>query len=151
MALQHTALIRKVLAPTRPTDAPFDDIVTQMRMDFHPTHSEMVQRYSRSQRPGESILMYVVELKKLAEFCNFGETLEQILRDHIVCRIGNERWQRCLLGEEDLTCKIAMKIVLALQSADCQVKELQGDTKIHQIRKPQVSQKPRKLDLPQQN
>ena len=147
-------LIENVLAPHRPTEVPFDEIVTQMRTHFHPTPSETVQRYlfnSRSRRPGESVSLYVVELKKLAEFCNFGATLEPMLRDCIVCGIGNERWQRRLLSEKDLTYKSAMKIVLALESADSQVKELQNATKIHQIRKSQKYQRPRKLDLPQQS
>ena len=146
-------LIKNVLAPNRPTDVPFDDIVTQMRTHFHPTPSETVQRYlfySRTRRAGESVSMYVAELKKLAEFCNFGDTLEPMLRDRIVCGIGNERWQRRLLGEEDLTYKSAMKIVLALESADSQVKELQGATKIHHVRKPWQSQRPKRQDtIPQ--
>ena len=124
-----------------------------MRTHFHPTPSETVQRYlfySRTRRAGESVSMYVAELKKLAEFCNFGDTLEPMLRDRIVCGIGNERWQRRLLGEEDLTYKSAMKIVLALESADSQVKELQGATKIHHVRKPWQSQRPKRQDtLPQ--
>ena len=69
-----------------------------------------------------------------------------MLRDHIVCGIGNECWQRCLLGEEDLTYKSAMKIVLALESADSQVKELQGATKIYQVRKPWQSQRSKRQD-----
>ena len=146
-------LIKNVLAPNRPTDVPFDVIVTQMRTHFHPTPSETVQRYlfySRTRRAGESVSMYVAELKKLAEFCNFGDTLEPMLRDRIVCGIGNERWQRRLLGEEDLTYKSAMKIVLALESADSQVKELHGATKIHHVRKPWQSQRPKRQDtLPQ--
>ena len=87
-------LIINVLALNRPTDIPFDATVTQMRMHFHPTPSEMVQRYlfnSRMRRPGESVLMYVAKLKKLAEFWNFGEMLKPMLRDSIDCEIDNER------------------------------------------------------------
>ena len=90
--------------------------------------------------------MYVAELKKLAEFYNFGDTLEPMLRDRIVCGIGNERWKRHLLAEEDLTYKSATKIVLALESADSQVKELQGATRIHQVCKPLQSQRPKRQD-----
>ena len=96
----------------RCADVPFDDVVTQMRIYFHLTPSEMIQRYlfnSRILRPGKSVMMYVTELKKLAEL------LKPMLQDHIVCRIDNKCWQHRVLGEEDLTYKSAMKIVLALQ------------------------------------
>ena len=112
------SLLKNVLAPNRPADVPFDNIVTQMRMYFHLTPSEMIQRYlfnSRILRPGNLVLMYVTELKKLAEFCNFRETLKPMLHNHIICRIDNKCWQHRLLGEEDLTYKSAMKIVLALE------------------------------------
>ena len=90
--------------------------------------------------------MYVAELKKLAEFYNFGDMLEPMLCDRIVCGIGNERWQHCLLGEEDLTYKSAMKLVLALKSADSQVKELQHATRTHQVHKPWQSQTSKRQD-----
>ena len=105
--------------PNGPTDVPFNDIVTQTRMHFYPTPSDTIQKYlfnSRSGRPGESVLMYAAELKMLAEFCNFKETLELILHDRIACEIGNELWQRHLLSEEDLTYKRPSKLDSLQQS-----------------------------------
>ena len=55
-----------------------------------------------------------------------------MLRDHIVRRIGNKHWLRCILSEEDLTYKSAMKIVLALDQQTAKRKNfkvLQGYTK----------------------
>ena len=45
---------------------------------------------TRSRTPGQSVSMYVAELKKLAEFCNFGDMLKLMLRNCLVCRIGNK-------------------------------------------------------------
>ena len=96
---------------------------------------------SRSRRAGESVSTFVAELKKLAEHCNFRDTLEPMLRDRLVCGIGNERWQRRLLAEDKLDYKVAMKLVLALETAESQVKDLQGTTEVHQVRRSQHSQR----------
>ena len=110
-----------------------------MRTHFHLTPSETVQKYLfNSRRPGDSRFqcMHVAEPKNLAEFCNYRDTHEPVLCDHIICRTGNERWQCCVLGEEDPTYKSTIKIVLLVESPDSQVKDLQGATKIYQLCKP---------------
>ena len=58
---------------------------------------------------------YVSELHSL-EFCNFGETLEAMLRDRIVCGINNDSIQCCLLAEPGLTFKKALKIAQGLEA-----------------------------------
>ena len=42
---------------------------------------------------------YMAVLRALAEFCNFGKPLELILRDRLVCGIGDKTTQRLLLAE----------------------------------------------------
>ena len=130
--------IKNVLAPKLPTEVEFNNIVTQMTTHFQPATSETVQRYlfnSRIRRPHETIAIYVAELKKISEHCNFGDTLEQMLRDRLVCGIADERWQRRLLSEEDLTFKNALKISQALEAAERQVKDLLGPAQVHQVRR----------------
>ena len=53
---------------------------------------------------------YVVELRALAEFCNFGDSLELMLQDRLVCSIGDETTQRLLLAETELTFKKTLEI-----------------------------------------
>ena len=44
------------------------------------------------------MVTYVAEVRSLAEFCNFGQTLlEAMLRDRIVCGINDDAIQRRLL------------------------------------------------------
>lgn len=43
-----------------------------------------------------------VNLRRV-EHCNYGEMLNQMLRDCLVCGITNEKWQQCLLSEDRLT------------------------------------------------
>ena len=69
---------------------------------------------SRSQQPGESIAAYVSELRKLSEFCEYGESLDDMLCDHLMCGLAEQWVQQCLLAEGDLTFDRAMKITQAM-------------------------------------
>lgn len=60
---------------------------------------------------------YVVALKNLAEHCKYWDTLETILRERIVCGIRNEKIQRRLLVEKDLTFKRAYEIATSMEIA----------------------------------
>ena len=54
---------------------------------YSPQPSEVMQRFcfnSRSRKEGESVAAYVAQLRRLAEFCNFGTTLDKVLRDWLV-------------------------------------------------------------------
>jgi len=53
----------------------------------------------------------------LAEFCSFDVSLDDTLRDHIVCGINDEQLQRQLLGESKLTLKKAIEIALSYETA----------------------------------
>ena len=61
--------------------------------------------HQRSQGENESVAQYVAELHKLSEKCNFGEYLEQALRDCLVCGLVNENVQQRLLSESKLSLK----------------------------------------------
>jgi len=50
----------------------------------------------------------VSELRALAQYCNFGDTLDVILRDRTVCGINEQQIQKKLLAEKGLTFDEAM-------------------------------------------
>ena len=74
---------------------------------------------------------YVAELRALAEFCNFGETLELMLRDRLVCGINDETTQRLLLAESRLTYKEALEIATSQETASKNVQALRGLHSVH--------------------
>ena len=81
------------MAPAKPGEKSYDDLVAAMKQHQNPTPSEIVQRYtfnSRFRQPGESVSMFMSELRALAEFCNYGATLDDMLRDWLVCGINDE-------------------------------------------------------------
>ena len=67
---------------------------------------------------------YVAELRSLAEFCNFGQTLEAMLRDRIVCGINDDAIQRRLLAEPVLTFKKSLEIAQGLEATARHMREL---------------------------
>ena len=64
----------------------------------------IVQRFNshtRTQKPVESISEFVAQLRKLSKFCGFKDSLEDMLRDCLVCGC-KDLWLQCkLLAEKD--------------------------------------------------
>ena len=114
-------VIRNLLAPDLPSTKSYDSIVEAASKHFNPKPSSIVQRFrfnSRIQKEGESVAEFVAQLRQLSEHCQFGDTLNDMLRDRIVCGINDQRIQRRLLAESDLTLAKAMELSLAMESAD---------------------------------
>ena len=68
-------------------------------------------------------------LREIAQYCNYGSTLDEMLRDRLVSGVRNAVIQKKLLAEKDLTFKSALEIALALEIEDKNAQELaQGST-----------------------
>ena len=96
---------------------------------FCPALSEIIERFKfhrRSRQPGESVCTFIAELRLLSEFCNFGDTLDVMIRDRLVCEINDVTIQKRLLAEPGLTYKKAVKIAQAAETAAQSLKELRG-------------------------
>ena len=120
-------LLRNLLAPAKPGEKAYSDLVTVLSAHYSPAPSEIVQRFkfhSRFRNPGESVATYVSEIRSLAEFCNFGSALEEMLRDRIVCGINDDTIQRRLLAEPRLTFKKALEIAQGIETANMNMREL---------------------------
>ena len=84
---------------------------------------------TRSRQAGESVAAYVAELRRLAQHCNYGETLNKMLRDRIVWGINDEPIQKKLLQETDLTYAKAVSIAKGFETATKNLKEMQAPGK----------------------
>ena len=123
-------LIKNLLAPAKPTEAAFKDIVKLLTEHYQPKPSRVVQRYlfnSRIRKQGESVATYVAELKRLSEHCEFAATLNDMLCDRLVCGINDSRIQRRLLAEPELNYKKAYELALALEAAEKSAQDLQAN------------------------
>ena len=94
-----------------------------VKSHYTPKPSVIVQRFqfhSRTQKPGETVATFVAELRQLSEFCEFGASLEDMLRDLFVCGIASGSIQRRLLAEPEL--QKAQNLAQAIESADMNAK-----------------------------
>ena len=121
-------LIRNLVSPKKPHQCKFADIVEIVQKHHDPKPSVIVQRFrfnSRNRRAGESVATYIAELRHLAEHCEFGSTLNEMLRDRLVCGVEEPKIQRRLLAEPNLPFDKAFELALASESADKNAKDLQ--------------------------
>lgn len=106
-------LVRSLVAPAKPGKKSFKVLTEVMEKHYNPIPSEIVQRYkfhTRFRQPSESVSTFVSELRSIAEHCKFGETLEAMLRDRLVCGISDDAIQRRLLSERELDFEKALRI-----------------------------------------
>ena len=117
-------LISSLVAPSKPGDKPYEELVKNHHC---PAPSEIVQRY-KLRGPKESIANYVAELRALGQTCGFGDSLDDMLRDRLVCGVNDERVQRRLLSEREtrLNFKRALELANMMESADKNSRELQS-------------------------
>ena len=118
--------VSNLLAPVKPKDTPFTEIVSALEKHYNPKPLEIAQSFhfgTRSQKLGESIGDYVLALKKLAIHCNYGEFLDRALRDRLVCGLSNPKIQNKLLKTEDLTFEKVCRIAKAMEMAERNTQE----------------------------
>ncbi|KAL0148660.1 hypothetical protein M9458_055987 [Cirrhinus mrigala] len=112
--------LRSVIAPTQPSTVTNTNIVAALKRHYSPAPSEIVQRFhfhNCKQKPNQSISNYIAELRRLSVHCSFGDQLDAMLRDRIVCGVLDEALQRRLLAEPTLTFKEAEERALAAETA----------------------------------
>ena len=121
------------MSPKKPTEFKIDELIDIVRKHHDPKPSAIVQRFrfnSRNRHTGESIAAYAAQLRQLAEHCDYGTTLNDMLRDRLVCGVDDLRIQRRLLAEPQLTFDKAFEIAMASESAEKNVKDLQSGAQL---------------------
>ncbi|XP_069128677.1 uncharacterized protein [Argopecten irradians] len=120
MGPQTYSLLRNIMTPDLPSTKTYDEIVTALKGHFMPEPLVIAERFkfhNRSQKEGESVADYVVGLKKLAARCEYGNFLQQALRDRLVFGLRNEFIQKKLLAVKDLTLDKTCEISVAMETA----------------------------------
>ena len=138
-------LVKNLLSPTDPANSTYDQIKTALKNHYKPKVIliyESFKFHSRSQKPNESISDFIAALKELAHTCEFGTTLNDMLRDRFVTGLSNDRTQHTLLAEADLTFARAVEIATAREAAQKDVHAMGNSTgnAVYKVRtKPHVS------------
>ena len=127
--------------PGSPGDKKFDELVALVQEHFTPKPSEIVQRYkfyTRTRQAGETVHQFVAALRNLSKHCNFGSTLNIMMRDRLVVGMDDEKIQRKLLQEPGLTFEKALEIAVAMETTNKNLKELKnpvgpGEEKVNKV------------------
>ena len=72
-----------------------------------------------------SIANYVIALRQRAKYCEYGDALNMMLRDCLVCEVNHQIIHKRLQAEKNLTFEKALEVALAVEAADNDVKQLQ--------------------------
>ena len=94
-------LIRDLVAPDKPMDKLYQELVDLLTSHLDPKPSMIVERFkfnSRFRRDGETVAQFLAELRNLARYCDYGQSLDDMLRDRLVCGINDGKIQQRLLA-----------------------------------------------------
>ena len=125
-------VIRNLTTPGKPTDHTLEELVQFLQAHCNPPPSVTIQRFTfntRSQKDGETVSQFMAELCRLLEHCAFDVSLDDMLRDWLVCSVRDTRVQRRLLAEPNLTFKKAFEICQSAEVAEKNARELQMSQK----------------------
>ena len=120
-------LLKNLVQPRTPMEKTYDEIVETLKTHFNSKPSPIIQRFkfnTRDRHAGESLANYVAELRALGEYCDFGTTIEDMIRDRLVCGINDHGIQRRLLQESNLTYQSAYDIAQAMETASKNIQDL---------------------------
>ncbi|XP_040068991.1 uncharacterized protein LOC115330634 [Ixodes scapularis] len=134
-------ILRGICAPRRVNELTYKEVVGILGRHYAPKPNEIAKSYkffNRQQREGESVQDFIVELRKIAENCDFGDSLDRMLRDRIVCGVRNQTVQRQLLARRDLTLAEAEELATAAEVATKEVKnmksqDVKNEAELHRI------------------
>ena len=127
ISAKNYALLKGLLAPTSRREKSYDDLTQLLQAHYEPKPVVIAERYhfyQRCQAYGESVTAFVAELRKLAINCQFGEFLDEALRDQLMCSLQSEQTQKRLLAEPELTLAKALQIAQAIEAANNRTKEM---------------------------
>ncbi|UYV70738.1 hypothetical protein LAZ67_8000410, partial [Cordylochernes scorpioides] len=121
MGSKTYGVLKNLCSPILPKNKTFDDLIDILKRHFSPKRSIVVERFiffKRMQLKEESISDYLVEIKRLASSCNFGNFLEDSLRDKMVCGLYNAKIQNRILSEGDISLAKVIEIALSMEAAE---------------------------------
>ena len=113
-------LASNILAPKSLSSVTFQEIVDALIAHYRPKKIIIYERFkfhSCVQSSNESISDYIAAIKKLARTCDYGDKLNENLRDRFVIGLSNKTTQERLLTEQDLTFDKAVNFALSREAA----------------------------------
>ena len=158
--------LRDLCQPHDPQTLPLDRLTEEMTNHFAPRPSATSERVTfarRRQKEGENAQEFLAALRKLSEYCNYGNALNSQLLTQFTAGLRNTELQSKLLEDDTLTIAVALKRAVAFERAHGEAvmvrdAHAQPDTSkedtVHRVAKPRYDKhRPRdstQRDSPQQ-
>ncbi|KAI4881013.1 hypothetical protein NFI96_011262 [Prochilodus magdalenae] len=133
-------LLKNLTMPAKPSSLTYKELNEKLSAYYKPKPLVIAERFrfqKRNQLENETVSEYMVALKQLSTHCDFGNHLDEALRDRFVSGLKAEAIQRKLLAERALTFKSACEIALSMEMAARNILEFAGKVKesgtVHKI------------------
>lgn len=112
-----------LIQPEKIETKKYGDLISVLVKHFKPKRNIVAESFKfnkRDQKQGESIAEYIVELKTMAQLCDFGDFLDRALKDRFICGILNDSIQRKLFNDSSVdTFQKACDIALTMETTKC--------------------------------
>ncbi|XP_062541354.1 uncharacterized protein K02A2.6-like [Armigeres subalbatus] len=111
LGMDTYAILKKILQPVNPSSKTYPELVTALKKHFRPDVNKISERYrfhQADQKAGQTMSEYVVELKALAEKCEFDNFLTEALRDRFVFGIYDSKLRTHLLKQKKMSFENAL-------------------------------------------
>ena len=87
-------LFKGLTAPAKPVEMTFNKLVILMTNHENPKRNPIAERSQfnmHNRKAGETVSQYMTELCRLSQYCEYGNSLDNMLRDGLVCGIYKSR------------------------------------------------------------
>jgi hypothetical protein len=116
-------VVKSLTAPALPINTELADLLKLLKDNYSPRPNPIVCRrefYKRDRRQGEKVAVYLAELRRLADHCDFDAYLDTALRDMLFMGIEDSRIQQRLseISYKELTLTKTISIALAMEAAE---------------------------------
>ena len=111
-------VLKSLVAPDKPADKTYAQLSEKLKSHFNPKPNKIVKRYefrTRYRKLDENISDYIAALKKIAAQCEYGDQLEENIRDQLVCGVRDEGITNKLLQEVDLDYTKAITLATQIE------------------------------------
>lgn len=111
-------LLKNLISPKIPSDKSYDNLKAALLAHYMPKPLVIAERFRFKRtvkKEGQSVNDYAVALRQSSANCDFGQFLNDALRDQFVSGLCSEAIQLKLLGQDYLTYQRALELTLQME------------------------------------
>lgn len=123
--------VTAIIIPKKPSEYTYANLMKELKKHFSPKTNLRYERYkfmSRQLGEHESLTDFIVDLKFLADTCDYKDALDQILCDKFIWSLRDSSMQKKLIDEPiSKSFSEISTIALTMEMVSKNVDEIQGD------------------------